>query len=144
MRASFLRLTELAADDPSSVVRAAAEKALDQFAAIPVCCLVCGGEGAKLVPDPADPHSQAHGFPVFCGEACAVEWALEAVAIEIDAGAIHLCEQEGGWRVGARSACATCIEADAIGQEPEPPPEPRPKVVEPRRRWRRATSPRTP
>lgn len=108
-------LDVLAREDASLEVRAAATKALEDFETAGIECIQCEMNWAKLAPEPSsDPHEEQFPRPMFCGEACAVAWALDNAPDEY-----HLCVTKGRWARGPRADCDRCNDADLVG-EPDP------------------------
>lgn len=99
-------------EDRSLRVRAAADKALDDFDATPIECIMCT-DPAVLAPKPdSNPHGEQIPKPMFCTEACAVRWALgEAPDL------YHHCVTALRWERGREDECDVCSNASVLGAE---------------------------
>ncbi len=113
------RLAELARDRDKSV-RTAVKKTEAALFALPVLCANGCEEPATLRAEPSsDPHGpvETEIFPVFCGQACAVAWAMDQFRDAVRGGAMHLCLVERTWMAGSSDECSDCEEATLLGED---------------------------
>lgn len=99
--------------DGSKIIRRLAEQALDIIDSYPIDCIQCGGEGAKLAPEPSfGPAGDPLPKPMFCDRECAAEWALANAPDEY-----HLCELQSRWELGREDECNVCLANAQVGVE---------------------------
>lgn len=119
LRAIYARLSELE-KDPAPAVRAAVKQTGKLLDGIGVLCANGCGAWAKLRAEPSgDPHASTDlvFHAVFCGQACALEWAMDRFRGEVDAGAWHVCIIRHGWTAGSADECTDCEAASLLDDD---------------------------
>lgn len=113
------RLSELEHDkDPG--VRAQVKATEEAIEALPVLCANgCETPATLRAESNGDPYGplDVEIYPIFCGDRCAVEWAMDRFREEAREGARHVCVVEMAWVAGAASECHDCEAADLLDEK---------------------------
>ena len=107
---AYRRIDWMTKGDPSAVVRAAAQLAITQIHALPILCIQCEDANATIWDESGDLDTSI--YPLFCTEACAVEFAINAAREALKIGAYHICHATQSYALFTSKDCHACLEDD--------------------------------